>query len=249
MGWKCSLVIIENKENFNDDKAILNAIGKTNYVYDGETTMVDCIYPNDQSINIGYYNGNIVISEDYKITALTLDDSQKLHLSKEEKALVELFPYSEILRVACHSVTNFHGYSLIKNGTKTRMKIVDSESAKIEFGEPLKEEIEIYKNSFVEDGQTLWPDEANPGEPYTEDQLMEDFAFGIAKRRLGVQIDDDEGEELMEKIKFKKYIKSNPPLNQPENSTSTNKTEYKWLQHLIKLIIILIIWQLIKRAL
>lgn len=36
---------------------------------------------------------------------------------------------------------------------------------------------------------------------------MEDFTFGIANRRLGVYLDQIEGEELMEKIQFKKYTK------------------------------------------
>jgi hypothetical protein len=67
MGWKSSLIIIENKEGFADENEILKAIGKSDYKFNQETTLDDCIYPNDKSINIGHYNGNIIISDDYQI--------------------------------------------------------------------------------------------------------------------------------------------------------------------------------------
>jgi hypothetical protein len=43
---------------------------------------------------------------------------------------------------------------------------------------------------------------------FYEDQMMEDFTFGVAKRLLGVRIDTEESDLLMEEVVFKKYIKS-----------------------------------------
>lgn len=132
MGWKASLIIIENPDNFRDEHAILDAIGKGNYTAKDKTTLEECIYPNDKSINIGFYNGNIVIGDDYQMTTNSLERAQDLSLTLEEKRLVELFPKSEIIIIACHSVVNYHGYSLIQNGQKIRLKTISAE-------EPVKE--------------------------------------------------------------------------------------------------------------
>ena len=91
MGWKSSLIIIENKENFADESEILNAIGKSEYEFDRELTLDECIYPNDKSINIGYYNGNIIISDNYQLTTNSLERADKLNLTREEKKLTKKF--------------------------------------------------------------------------------------------------------------------------------------------------------------
>ena len=122
---------------------------------------------------------------------------------------------------------NFHGYSLIQNGEKKRLKFVDAEM-KQEFGNRFEEENEIYQNSYEESGKLLWKDENDEDDFFTEDQLMEDFTFKVAKRRLGVQIDLDEAEYLFEKTEFKIF--------QLNNSTKTEKSEsnnFKWKKYLI----------------
>ena len=132
------------------------------------------------------------------------EKADKLDLTKEEKNLVELFPESEIINVACHSAVNYHGYSIIKNGKKRRLKVISSDTPKIEFGDRIEEEDKIYSTSYQKDGQNYWKDE-DDDEDFAEDQLMEDFTFGIAKRRLGVLLDHSDGEELMESVQFKKW--------------------------------------------
>lgn len=245
MGWKSSLIIIENKENFTDESEILKALGKSEYEFDQELTLDECIYPNDKSINIGYYNGNIIISDDYQITTNSLERADKLNLTEEEKKLVELFPKSEIVTVACHSAVNYHGYSLIENGIKKRLKIISSDEPRIEFGEKIKEEKEIYYKSYSKDNQNFWKDDDDPEEDFTEDQLMEDFTFGIAKRRLGVLLDHSDGDELMEQIIFKKF-KSPNQTSEVEESIKADK-KAKWIKYGI-IILILIIWQILKRT-
>lgn len=245
MGWKTSLILIENKEITNNDIEILRVLGKSDYKFDKEITLEECIYPNDKSINIGYYNGNIIISDDYQLTTNSLERANNLNLTEYEKKLIELFPTSEIVTVACHSSINYHGYSLIENGVKRRLKVISSEDQKVEFGDKIKEEIKIYERSYSKNNQNFWKDDIASNDDLTEDQLMEDFTFGIAKRRLGVLLDHSDGNELMEQVTFKKYKRLNKD-EEVEESTKANKKP-KWIIYgLIALIIIL--WQILKRT-
>ncbi|QHI36065.1 hypothetical protein IMCC3317_14180 [Kordia antarctica] len=248
MGWKTSMILIENRYDFKDDSALLKAIEKANYEFDSEVSLEESLYPNDASINIGYYNNTIIICDDYQLTGNTIERSDRLNLTAEETALVSMFPHAEILSVACQSVVNFHGYSLIKRGLKTRLKIaVDGEI--IEHGEPFEEEQKIYASSFTKNGNRYWKDENYPeDEPYTEDSLMEDFTFGVAKRHLGVLLDSEEGEELLEKVVLRKYKNPNAtPEKLPtfkmrtlEEEASYNKRA-KWIKYVIYFIIFLVI--------
>lgn len=245
MGWKSSLIIIENKEHFTDEEAVLKAIGKSNYTFDKELTLDECIYPNDASINIGYYNGNMIISDDYQITKNALERATSLQLTKEEKGLVSLFPKVEIVSVACHSAINYHGYSFIQYGRKKRLKIISSDTPIIEFGERIEEEQEIYKTSYSRDNKNYWKSEYDPEDELTEDQLMEAFTFGIAKRRLGVLLYEGSGEELMEKVLFKRYIST----NQTDDATTTKKHQRKvaWIKYGL-IVLIFIILQILRNV-
>lgn len=245
MGWKTSLIIIENKSNSTDDQAILKAIGKTNYIFDKELTLDECIYPNDNSINIGYYNGNIIITDDYQITSDALEAADSLQLTREEKELVTVFPNSEIVMVACHSVVNYHGYSLIQNGIKKRLKVISSDTPLIEFGERMEEELEIYKRSYLKNNQSYWKNDYDPEDDYIESQLMEEFTFGVAKRRLGVSLDYGDGEELMEQVVFKKYISSS---ELPDKEISKkHQRKVTWIKYGL-IILIIVILQLLRRV-
>lgn len=205
MGWKASLIIIENCSNFAEDNQILKALGKANFIFHSKVTLEECIHPNDKSINIGYYKNNIIICDDYQVTADSLERAKGLALTKEEQQLVTIFPDSEIITVACHSVVNYHSYSIIEKGVKKRLKICTSDFL-TGYGDKIAEEKEIYAKSYKKEGLHFWKDTYG-GEDFTEDQLIEDFTFGIAKRRLGVSLDHPQGEELMEKVPFKKYCK------------------------------------------
>jgi hypothetical protein len=246
MGWKASMIIIENKNNFSDEEAILKALGKDDFVFSKETTLEECIHPGDNSINIGYYNGNIIICDDYQITE-SLEKAKNLDLTKEEKELVKLFPNSEIIMAACHSTVNYHGYSLIQNGKKTRLKTISSDEPVKEFGQRTPEEENIYKNSITKEGQHSWEDEHDPDYEYTEDQLMEKFTFGFAKRRLGVLIDHDEGDELQFHTSFKKFIRSQQKIETKATTNISQKKSYKWLPYVL-IILALIVWQILKRT-
>ncbi|WP_420574286.1 hypothetical protein [Kordia sp.] len=247
MGWKTSMVLIENRYGFNDETALLKAIGKANYEFDSEVTFEECLYPGDESINIGYHNNSIIICDDYQITVHALENADGLNLMPQETALVSLFPHSEILSVACHSVSDFHGYALIRRGLKTRLKIViDAEV--IEHGEPFDEEQKIYAKSYTEDGIRYWKEEEFPGEPFTEDCYMEEFTFGVAKRLLGVDLNTVAGYELTQNITFRKYKDPNAkPKEYPNFKMRTLEEEEKynkrtkWVKYLFYLIFFLVV--------
>lgn len=208
MGWKTSLLIIENPDADKTEKMILQAIGKADYEFEKEVTFEECLYPKDKSIYIGYYKDNIIISDNYQLTTASLDKARNLSLTEEEQKLCELFPKSEIVTIACHSVVNYHGYSLIQNGEKKRLKTISSDSLLKTFGKRTIEEEQIYKKSYQKEGQNFWVGKSNSNEEYSEDQLLEEFVFGFAKRRLGIYLDQAE-DQLMESILFKKYKKKN----------------------------------------
>lgn len=245
MGWKASLIIIENRNDHSDEKSILKALGKEEFEFSSETTLEECINPGDNSINIGFFNGNIIIADDYQVTNNSLEKANDLSLTNEEKKLVAEFPNAEIIMVACHSAVNYHGYSLIQNGQKTRLKtIIAGEPAK-EFGERTVEEKKIYENSFNVKGNNYWKDETDPETEYAEDEFMEKFTFGFAKRRLGVLLDHSEGDTLLSNTSFKKFIQSNiPPNDKPETG---KKKSLKRMPY-ITIIVLLIIWQILKRT-
>lgn len=237
MGWNTSLIIIENKENYSNENELLKSLGFDNFEQKENTTFDEILNPKDNQIGIGYYNGNLIICDGYLLTTKSLEESENLNLANYEKSLVKIFPKSEIITVSCVSSVNFHGYSLIQKGEKKRLKYV-AEEMKQEFGNRFEEEIEIYKNSFEEDGKLLWKDENDEDDFFTEDQLMEDFTFKIAKRRLGVQIDMEDGEDLFENTEFKVFQIIDSKSKIKLNKETTKKVDWKWMGYIALIMIV-----------
>jgi hypothetical protein len=203
MGWKLSMIIIQNPQNFRNEELLLEKLGFKDFEYQGDTTLDECMYTGDNSVNIGYYNGNIIICEDYQV----IDNFFTYKLTEIERKVIEIFPKSEILAVCCVSATNFHGYSLTKNGIKIRFKSIGAEEDLKEYGEPLEEEKEIYNKAIIKNGERIWIFPDMPNEEFKEDQLMEEFTFSMIKRQLGVDISEIENEELLNNTVFRKYHK------------------------------------------
>ena len=242
MGWNTSLIIIENNDNYSNENELLKSLGFNNFEQKENTTFDEILNPKDNQIGIGYYNGNLIICDGYLLTTKSLEESENLNLADYEKGLVKIFPKSEIVTVSCVSSVNFHGYSLIQSGEKKRLKYV-AEEMKQEFGSRFVEENEIYKNSYEEDGKLLWKDE---DDFYTEDQLMEDFTFKVAKRRLGVQIDMAEGEQLLNNVTFKVYKISTPKNENKFLKKYFKDVNWKWIAFIaIMMILAKIIFRII----
>lgn len=237
MGWNTSLIIVENKENYSNENELLKSLGFDCFEQKLNTTFDEILNPKDNQIGIGYYNGNLIICDGYLLTTKSLEESENLNLVDYEKSLVKMFPKSEIVTVSCVSSVNFHGYSLIQNGIKKRLKYV-AEEMKQEFGNRFEEEIEIYKNSYVEDGKLLWKDENDENDFFTEDQLMEDFTFKVAKRRLGIQIDMEDGEDLFENTDFKVFQILDSKSKIKSNKEVTKKVDWKWMGYIALIMIV-----------
>lgn len=209
MGFKSSMITISNlPAQPIDERRLLDSLGYTNYAFVEETTLEACMYPCDQSMNIGYYNNHLVICDDYLCTDQLERWRRFETLTGYEQALTALYPGSEILTTACHSGVNYHLYSLVYRGVRLRYKRITSDDAPVAFGNLLAEEAPIYERSTLVDGQRLFKsdfDGADGAYEYTEDQLMEDFTFGVARRHLGVKISTGEDEELTFNTPFKKY--------------------------------------------
>ena len=228
MGWNTSLIIVENKENYSNENELLKNLGFDNFELIESTTFDEILNPKDNHIGIGYYNGNLIICDGYLLTTKSLEERENLNLADYEKSLVKIFPKSEIVTVSCISSINFHGYSLIQNGEKKRLKYVAVEM-KQEFGNRFEEENEIYKNSYEENGKLLWKDENDQDDFFTEEQLMEDFTFKVAKRRLGLQIDMEEGKDLFENNDFTVYQINNTTNRMKSVKENSKKVDWKWM--------------------
>lgn len=239
MGFKVSMITVQRPIATISDEELMNRLGFTNVTFSGDTTFEECMYPSDKSVNIGHYNNCLIISDDYQLTT-SLELSQTPHiLSDYEKVLTDLFPDTEILTVACHSAVNYHLYSLVKNGQKLRFKKVVHGEPVIEYGERVEEEERVYAYSKIVDGQRMFRSTYKDDELYdnTEDQMMEDFAFGVAKRHLGVKISTSEDEELMFEIPFKKYAVSKVMVKKEEVKSApvaTEQTKSSWWSRLLK---------------
>jgi len=207
------MIIIHRPFRPVQEEVLLRHLDLNDLEFRETTTMESCIYPDDRSINIGYYNNNIIICEDYLLTNHLEVTNDPMSLAGYEEVLSSLFPGSEILTVACHASVNYHLYSLVKDGEKLRFKRVIASSPILEYGDRLAEEEVIYAESRVIEGKRLFDSrwrEDHHNHAITEDQLMEDFAFGVAKRHLGVKISSGEENALMAGTPFKKFVKPAP---------------------------------------
>src|SRR6185503_1217655 len=228
MCFKASMIIIHRPFRAVHEEMLLRHLNFNDLEFRGTTTMERCIYPGDKSISIGYYNGNIIICEDYLLTSYLEVTDDPAGLAGYEEVLSNVFPDSEILTVACHASVNYHLYSLVKNGEKLRFKRVIASSPILEYGDRLAEEEVIYAESRVIEGKRLFDSrwkEDHHNHAITEDQLMEDFAFGVAKRHLGVKISSGEENALMVDTPFSKFVKA-PPM--PLKSATTLRSWWKF---------------------
>lgn len=227
MGWKASMLIIQNTSGVKTAEEVIEKVEHDYYELAGETTLDSCINPRDKSIYIGFYNDNIIVTMDAEYVLLSIIEGE----GGIESRFNELCPGGEIMGVFCQSTTNMHGYFLNKDGDRVRHKMISFEGPRLEFGERFEEEIEIYNDAKKdENGVEYWQFGENEHDRYEENQLMENFTFGVAKRLLGVQLDNSEGDDLMFQVKFKKFIKAKNPTQKIEKkaeSSNASNTSYQ----------------------
>ena len=224
MGWKASMLIAQNTSDIKTAEEIVQKLDENYYELAGETTLDACINPRDESIYIGFYNDNIILTLDAEYILMSIIDGG----GGIENSLHELCPDGEVMGVFCQSTTNMHGYFLNKDGDRVRHKIVSFDGPRMESGERFEEELEIYKDAKQnENGVDYWQFGDAESDRFEENQLMENFTFGVAKRLLGVKLDHSEGDELMFQVKMKKFVKAEkpaPPSKEDSSTQSSNET-------------------------
>ncbi|MDJ1484637.1 hypothetical protein QNI16_29330 [Cytophagaceae bacterium YF14B1] len=209
MGYKASIITIQNPPQPVADRIILDTLGYSSFLYAQETILEDCMYPRDKSISIGNFNNCLMICDDFQLTSILENHTSLQSLCDYEKSLASLFGSSEILSIACHSGVSYHMYTLVSNGKRIRFKAVSSDDPLVEYGERLKEEEHVYALSKTIKGKRLFRSRYSDDKKYkmTEDQIMEDFTFGVAARHLGVKISTIQDKELMSNVPFRKYLR------------------------------------------
>lgn len=187
MGWKVSSIII-NSQIDTDYESFLSMLG-----FNGLEKIPDQPYeiamnPKNNQVFIGYYKNNLILSAS-NLPFLFFNEE----FSNLEKKLINYFPDSEICAVSLQSTINHYGFALIKNHKKERVKSGDADNGLIiDYGEPLKEELELLAKSKVnEKGERVYYLDHDPTEPYYEDQVGENFVFEIFKRYTGEKLDSD----------------------------------------------------------
>jgi hypothetical protein len=116
MGYTISTIIIENVDNLQNERLLLDEMGFAHFIPKGTTSFDESMHPLDGSINIGFYENYIFINDENRFT-------ESIYAQKTSdflELLMSLFPQSKILHVCCISTNGFQGYHLIEHGKRIR---------------------------------------------------------------------------------------------------------------------------------
>lgn len=223
MGWKCAMMVVSNIQDY-DQQQLLTDLEAENYQEEGHEFLETAIFPEDKQFCIGQFEGNLIVTN-----KASMFSNLEVNLSNIERLLSKRYPTSEICTLGLHSVVNFWGYSVVKNGEKIRLKAGDSDSGTIfDLGEPFAEELELLAKSKKNDsGERIYIFDDFPDEPQTEDQVGEEFVFELSKRYFGERL--DYSDDLFE-LKLAKFIPKPSPLNEKPVilETGKNRVGKKW---------------------
>ncbi|MBL7939202.1 MAG: hypothetical protein JNL43_07575 [Flavobacteriales bacterium] len=191
------MIIVERPDLAVSDEQLLQELGLAPFATLQSQALELAVGSRDTSIGIGRFNGRLIITEGHQLTEKLERTKHPAALLPYEQTLSRLFPGSEVLSVACHSTSNYAMHSLVKDGVKLRYRRIDCDGKALVHGTPLAEEEPIYTRSQMIDGVRMFRrDEPDAAYEFTEDQLMEDFTFEVAKRHLGVRLDRDEADAV-----------------------------------------------------
>lgn len=203
MGWKASMIIVNNPTSFDYD-LILNKLGFKGYSLYNSKNVGDIFYfYSNNEVYIGEYKNNLIICNWILPENLLLDKSTDMEIN-----LLSLFPSSEICVIELVSTVNFWGFKIFKNQKLIRHKVGDADQGTlIDIGEPLPEELELLNKSFIDDeGNRKYNLEEDEDEPYSEDQVGEEFVFEIVSRYFGQRL--DEADEFFDETLLTGYKKN-----------------------------------------
>ncbi|AWN81397.1 DUF6928 family protein [Candidatus Cardinium hertigii] len=189
MGWKIAgTIIIRAQIDDIDFKELLNDLD----LESPELTKVDnvpfweAMDMGTNNVYIGSYKDNLIICDNNNV--LGTSASFEKNISSIEQRLINHFPDTEICTIVLHSGVNLWGYSVIKNGQKIRARGGSwNDGTFLEYGSPLEQEKELLSQSIIDkDGNRVYLLDDYPGEPFSEDQVGEEFVSDIASRYFGI---------------------------------------------------------------
>jgi hypothetical protein len=208
MGWKTSTIIITPRPDLPVE-SLLNSLGLTDLKSIDDEPFEIALNPKGSNVYIGSYKDSLIISvPDIPASFLTEN------LSYAEKILIRECPEAEICAIILHSTVNLWGYSIIKNGQKIRARAGASDDGTfLEYGTPLIEEEALLSKSTIDDhGNRIYLLDEFPEEPFTEDQVGENFVFEICSRYFGTPLDSADDllfETVLTGYRFSKNTKPN----------------------------------------
>ena len=219
MGWKAFSILIKPAVDISHE-VLLQTLGFTNFTKTDDEPYDVAIYPEKGKIFIGNYNDTLIISE-FNLPEQFFSEG----LTEIEKKLINVFPNSEICAVSLHSGTNYWAYSIIKNGRKIRARMGDADNGTtLDYGEPVEEELELLSKAKLDNnGQRQYFLDDNSDEPYSEDQVGENFVFEIYKRYTGESL--DRNDEFLFETTLSGYQILEPKVSKTIQSTHTSTTK------------------------
>lgn len=191
MGWKSFFIVVKPVVEY-DRATLLEGLGYGDLVPVGEAAFERAIYPDDDTVYIGQYKDCLLIC-DVMLSSGCLSEE----VSPEEAFLMKTFPNTEIGVFVLQSTVNFWGYALLADGQKIRARGGSSDDGTfLDHGAPLSQEMSLLSKAILQpNGSRLYPNDYDPEQPMTEDQVGEEFVFALAARFFNERL--DRADELM----------------------------------------------------
>lgn len=200
MGWKASLIFIDNVQTTNNEQNILSALNQEDFIYTGDASFEEALNAEKDKTYIASLN-NVLIIGTAEAPVLFISD----YLSDFEKTLADYFNNSEICGITLQSNVNHWGYGIIKNNEKIRVSAGNYAMPLIaDYGTPVEEEHDLLSKVVTkEDGSKVF---IINNEEYQYDMAGENLVFEIAKRYTGHALNSFDNP--LQNLTFKCYEKS-----------------------------------------
>jgi hypothetical protein len=144
------LVKVEEKTNINQ---LLEDVGFEGFMPVKQVDIWKTSKPD--TLFVGYYNGYLIFANDDLAIQFSNDEPTDI-----EKAFIQHFPETEIVALVMNESVGFFVFSIIENGVRKRLKYGSDGEIHGDFGEPLREELEML-NSDIFDEEELEEMEEN----------------------------------------------------------------------------------------
>lgn len=237
MGWKSFIIVIGSDKDVDEEK-LLGDLGYNNILIGEAEAFESAIYPKEDMLYIGKYNGNTIICSQALSSQFLVKS-----VTKNEKVLASYFPDAEICALVLHSSVNFWGYSVSKNDSKLRARSGSSdEGTTLDFGEPLEQEKNLLQKAQIDKhGNRTYTFDHDPKDVMTEDQVGEEFVFELASRYFNRRL--DQSDDLLFETNLKGFWLSSAV----ESKISSPKKPRSWWARVRLIIIVIILIRLLRK--